>query len=190
MKRQYIASMVIASASLFVAGIALATQDRFSLKSPNGISFAEFKGYEKWQMITSTMPDNAGGCGSSPEPGCIKSVLGNAAAIKMYADGIPANGKPVPDGAVFVKIEWQKHHEVSAYGVTAPGRLAEVAFMVKDSKRFPGTDGWGYATMVPDEATGTWKAKGDSPAFGKAECHGCHTIVKARDYLFTTYPKR
>jgi hypothetical protein len=190
MKRQYVASVVIASASVFAAGIVLAAQDRFALKSPNGISFSEFKGYEKWQMITSTMPDNAGGCGSSPEPGCIKSVLGNAAAIKMYGDGIPANGKPVPDGAVFVKIEWQKHHEVSAYGLTAPGRLAEVAFMVKDSKRFPGTDGWGYATMVPDEATGTWKAKGDSPAFGKAECHACHTIVKARDYLFTTYPKR
>jgi hypothetical protein len=182
--------MVIASVSLFVAGITLAAQDRFSLKSPNGISFAEFKGYEKWQVIASALADDAGGCGSSPDAGCIKSIVGNAVAIRMYSDGIPANGRPVLDGAMFAKIEWLKHHEVSPYGETVPGRLTEAAFMVKDSKRFPDTNGWGYATMVYDAATDTWKAKGDSAAFGKAECHACHTIVKARDYLFTSYPKR
>lgn len=190
MKPRYIASTLIASTSLLVAGLTLAAQDRFSLKSPNGISFSEFKGYEKWQMVTSTMADNASGCGSSPEPGCIKSILGNDVAIKAYEAGIPANGAPVPDGAVYAKIEWYKHHDVVPYGVTAPGKLMEVAFMLKDSRRFPDTNGWGYATMVYNEAADTWTAKGDSPSFGKAECHGCHTIVKGRDYLFTTYPKR
>jgi Cytochrome P460 len=190
MKLRSISSLVIAAAALCAGGIALAATDRFALKSPNGIAFAEFKGYEKWQVIGSAMSDDASGCGSTPAPGCIKSILGNAAAIRMYGAGIPANGKPVPDGAVFAKIEWEKHHEVPVYGVTVPGKLMEVAFMVKDSKRFPDTNGWGYATMVYNEAANTWTSKGDSPAFGKAECHGCHTIVKARDYLFTSYPKR
>ena len=108
MKRQHIALLVIASASILVVGITLAAQDRYTLKSPSGMSFSEFKGYEAWQAISVSQPDDAGGCGSSPAPGCIKMIVGNPAMIKAYNNGIPANGKSVPDGAVFAKIEWQK----------------------------------------------------------------------------------
>jgi 1,4-alpha-glucan branching enzyme len=61
--------------------------------------------------------------------------------------------------------------------------------MVKDSKRFPKTDGWGYATFRYDTASDTWTAFGDAPEFVNA-CHGCHTLVKARDFVWTHYPKR
>ena len=172
------------------ASMALAAQDRFALKSPNGIAFSDFKGYETWQVIGSSQPDDAGGCGSSPAPGCIKAILGNPVMIKALTQGIPANGTSVPDGAVMTKIEWQKHRpSASAYGVTVAGALAEVAFMVKDSKRFPDTNGWGYATFTYDAASDTFKAFGDSPAFANT-CHACHTIVRARDFVFTNYPKR
>ena len=77
MKRQHIALLVIASASILVVGITLAAQDRYTLKSPSGISFSEFKGYEAWQAISVSQPDDAGGCGSSPAPGCIKMIVGN-----------------------------------------------------------------------------------------------------------------
>lgn len=138
-------------------------------------------------MVASSQADDGGGCGTSQNPGCIKSILGNPIMIKAYADGIPANGKPVPDGAVFAKIEWAKARNTEAgYGMTVPGNLAEVAFMVKDSKRFPKTDGWGYATFQYDTASDTWKAKSDVGA----SCHACHTVVKARDFVFTHYPKR
>jgi hypothetical protein len=190
MKRQHIASMVIASASICVVAIALAAQDKYTLKSPSGIAFSELKGYEQWQMVASSQADDGGGCGTSPDPGCIKSILGNPVLIKAYADGIPANGKRVPDGAMFAKIEWAKARNTAApYGVTEPGNLAEVAFMVKDSKRFPKTDGWGYATFRYDTASDTWTAFGDAPEFVNA-CHGCHTLVKARDFVWTHYPKR
>ncbi|MGH8531372.1 MAG: cytochrome P460 family protein [Gammaproteobacteria bacterium] len=193
MKRQHIASMVIVSASIFVVGITLAAQDRFTLKSPNGIAFSEFKDYDAWQVIATSQPDDAGGCGSSPAPGCIKAIVGNPMMIKAYNDGIPANGKSVPDGAVMAKIEWRKKHipagPASAYGVTVPGTYSEVSFMVKDSKRFPNTNGWGYATFRYDAASDTFKAFGDSPAFANT-CHACHTLVKARDFVFTNYPKR
>ena len=190
MKSRYIAAALVFPASIWLAGAAVVSKDRFALKSPNGIAISEFKGYEKWQMIASAVADNASGCGSSPEPGCIKSILGNSVAIKAYEAGIPFNGQPVPDGARYAKIEWYKHHVVEIYGATIPGKFMEVAFMVKDAKRFPDTNGWGYATVVNDEAAGGFKVKGDSPAFGKAECHGCHTVVKAHDYLFTKYPPR
>ena len=190
MKIQNIASMSLAAASVFIVGVTFAAQDKYTLKSPSGISFSEFKGYELWQMIAPSQADDGAGCGTSPDPGCIKSILANPVMINAYADGIPANGKPVPDGAVFTKIEWAKARNVEAgYGMTIPGNLAEVAFMVKDAKRFPKTDGWGYATFRYDTASETWTAFGDGPDFGDA-CHACHTIVKARDFVWTHYAKR
>ena len=193
MQRQYIASIVIASASIFVVGVSLAAQDRYTLKSPNGISYSEFKGYETWQAIAPSQPADAGGCGSSPPPGCIKVITGNPTMIKAYQSGIPANGKPVPDGAVLAKIEWQKKIErppTTAYEVAVPGTYSEVTFMLKDSKRFPKTDGWGYASFRYDAKSDTFKAFGDVPEFANT-CHACHTaFVKARDFVFTDYPKR
>ena len=109
--------------------------------------------------------------------------------IKAYSDGIPANGTSVPDGAVMAKIEWAKKTTPPPYAATLPGPLHEVSFMVKDSKRFPGTNGWGYATFTYDEPSGDWKAFGDGPAF-VTKCHACHTIVKTRDFVFTEYPQR
>jgi hypothetical protein len=119
-----------------------------------------------------------------------KSIVGNPALIKAYDEGIPANGKPVPDGAAFAKIEWAKARDGhSPYGAFVPGPLAEVAFMMKDSKRFPKTDGWGYATFQYDTATDTWTVKHDSPEFVYA-CHGCHTVREsARFRVYGLPPK-
>ena len=78
----------------------------------------------------------------------MKAILGNATMIKAYRDGIPANGTAVPDGAALAKIEWLKDRDESPYGVTVPGTQTEMSFMVKDSKRFPDTNGWGYATFA------------------------------------------
>jgi hypothetical protein len=190
MKCPLIASTIIASASVLVVGVTLAAQDRYTLKSPSGISFSEFKGYEQWQLIAPSQADDATGCSTSPDPGCIKAILGNPTMVKAYADGIPENGKAVPDGAAFAKIEWAKtRHSDAGAEMTVPGNLAEVGFMVKDSKRFPNTDGWGYATFKYDIGSDTWRAFGDGLEFVEA-CHACHTIVKARDFVFTHYPKR
>jgi cytochrome P460 len=110
--------------------------------------------------------------------------------IKAYGDGSPANGTPVPDGAVMAKIEWKKQNVAAPpYRLTAPGALSEVSFMVKDSKRFPGTNGWGYATFRYDAEGGTWTPFGASPAFANT-CHACHQNAKARDFVFTSYAQR
>ena len=85
MKPHHVASMVIAS-SVLAAAVTLAAQDRWSLKSPSGISFAEVKDYDSGQMVGSSMPDDEGGCGTSKAPGCIKSIVGNPALIKKARD--------------------------------------------------------------------------------------------------------
>src|SRR5262245_4924949 len=138
MRRIHIASVMIAAASIFVVhsvqtmgqgmgkmeGGAVAARDRFALRAPNGIAFSEFKGYESWDVIGSSVTDDGGGCGSSPDPGCIKSIVGNTVMIKALKAGIPSNGKAVPDGAKMAKIEWFKARDPSlAYGAIVPGKF-------------------------------------------------------------------
>ena len=193
-KRQHLVRVLVAAACVCIVGVALAAQshDRFTLETPNGIAFSEFRDYEAWQLIATSQPDDAGGCGTS-KVGCTKAILGNPAMINAYRQGIPANGTPVPDGAAMAKVEWlQTRNSSSPYGVTVPGTQTEVSFMIKDSKRFPDTNGWGYATFKYDAESGTFKAaKPTTASNARTLCHGCHISgAKARDYVYTGYAKR
>jgi hypothetical protein len=193
MKRQHI-TFVVFAATLVVVGVMVAaqSQDRFTLKSANGIAFSEFRDYEAWQMIATSEPDDAGGCGTS-KVGCTKAILGNPTMIKAYRDGFPANGTAVPDGAAMAKIEWLKaRNDTAPYGVTVSGAQTEVSFMLKDSKRFPDTNGWGYATFEYDGDSATFKpAKPTTASNARSLCHGCHVLgAKARDFVYTDYAKR
>ena len=58
--------------------------------------------------------------------------------------------------------------------------------MVKDSRRFRETGGWGYAQFNYDAATDRFTPDGSGAACGAA----CHTLVQGKDYVFTAYPKR
>jgi hypothetical protein len=193
-KHRHITALIVVAASVSVVSVVLArqAQDRFTLKAANGIAFSEFRGYDAWQMIATSQPEDAGGCGTS-KVGCTKAILGNPTMIKAYSEGIPANGKPVPDGAVMAKIEWLiATNAKSPYDVTVPGEQTEVSFMVKDSKRFPETNGWGYATFQYDAPSDTYKLATDDPNIGKTLCHVCHTrgAKAARDFVYTDYARR
>ena len=192
MKHGHVTRPKAISASALVLSVVFAaqSQDQLAVKSVNGISFSEFTGYEAWQLVSTSQPDKEDGCGTS-KVGCMKAILGNPAMIKAYRDGIPTNGKPVPDGAAFAKIEWLKSRDsASPYGVTVPGTQTEVSFMLKDSKRFQETNGWGYATFRYDASSDRFKPSTDKVSFALG-CHACHTAgAKARDYVFTNYAKR
>lgn len=179
---------VTASLSLLL-GVGFAAQDRFTVISPNGIAFSEFKGYDAWQVIAPSQTDEAAGCMVGK---CVKAISGNALMIKAYNDGIPANGKSVPDGAAVAKIEWAKENDsTSPYAVTVPGTLNDISFMVKDSKRFPDTNGWGYAQFRYDKSAGAFKPFGNGAGFAKTACHQCHINgAKSRDYVYTKYAPR
>src|SRR5262245_14527254 len=172
-------------------GLGAQSQDRFTLKAPNNIAFSEFRGYDSWAVLAVSHPDDAGGCGTS-KTGCIKAIVGNPVMVKAYSDGFPGNGKPVPDGAMMAKIEWlDVPNPASPYTVTGPGEQTEVGVMVKDSKRFKETNGWGYATFQYDAAAKAYKAATTDPTVMKTLCHACHTKgAKARDYVYTNYARR
>ena len=64
--------------------------------------------------------------------------------IDAFRAGVPGNGKPFPDGSKMAKIHWiPKQNENVPGPPTVPGILHDVDFMVKDSKRFADSGGWG-----------------------------------------------
>jgi hypothetical protein len=177
MPRASVSTISISALSLSIlAGIALAAQDRYTVKVPDGLAFAEFKGYEDWRNVAVSQVKDG-----------IKIIAANPAMISAYRSGLPASGKTFPDGSKIVKIEWsQKQSTVSPYFVMVPDALKSVSFIEKDSKRFPNTHGWAYAQFVYDPATKTFK-----PSVTGTECgYACHTTVAAQDYIYTAYPER
>jgi hypothetical protein len=166
-----------------IAAMLVFAQDKYTLKVPNGLSFSEFKGYEAWQVLS-----------ISENGGLIATILANPAMIKAYSAGIPANGKPFPDGAKMAKIHWNPKKMETWPAATVPGTQHDVDFMVKDSKRFADSGGWGWAAFDYDAASDTFKAgtTSDKPPQGNdAKCgFACHTTVKTRDYVFTDYAHR
>jgi hypothetical protein len=181
MKIRSILAIVILVVSLVVlVHVALAAQDKDTVKAPNGVAFSEFKGYETWQDVA-----------SSATEGSIKAILANDVMIKAYREGIPGNGKAFPEGSKVVKIEWiKKRNPVSPYFVEVPDTLKSVSFIEKDSKRFLDSSGWGYAQFLYDPATATFKPYGKDASFGTKICYQCHIAVKTDDYIFTAYPLR
>jgi hypothetical protein len=166
------------AAALLVVSLTPAAQDRFTLKSPNGIAFSEFKGYDAWQVISPSQPENGG----------VKVILGNPLMMNAYRDGFPGNANTIPDGAAMAKIEWStQSHPLLPGAARVPDTLKKLQFMVKDAKRFPETDGWGYADFGYDAASASFTPMGNGPAFAKTACHQCHTRVKGRDFVFTSY---
>jgi hypothetical protein len=171
---------VAALSGTFWGGLARAAQDKYSVVVPDGLAFSEFMGFESWQTVAVSQA-------KVQNTDLIEVILGNPAMIQAYRDGFPGNGKPAPDGAKMAKIHWNAKKSAEAPSpTTVPDTLHDIDFMARDSKRFANTGNWGYAQFNYDAASDTFKPLGTGAACGYA----CHTIVKAKDYVFTAYGKR
>jgi hypothetical protein len=179
-----IPAIAIIAASLAVLGsMALAQQDKYTLTVPGGLAFSEFRGCEAWQVVS-----------ISQDGDLLAAILANPVMIDAYSAGVPGNGKPFPDGAKMAKIHWNPKKMETFPAATVPGTLHDVDFMVKDSTRFGVSGGWGWAAFEYDAASDTFRPgtlADRPPQANDAKCgFACHTIVKARDYVFTEYGKR
>jgi hypothetical protein len=184
MKQKSVMTIGITAGWLAVlGGLAIAAQDKYTVKVPGGLAFSEFRGYEAWQAISLSRSEKL-----------VAVIVGNPAMIAAYEAGIPANGKPVPDGAKMAKVHWKPKQNEFFSNATVPGELVNVDFMLKDSKRFADSGGWGYAVFDWNEASGTFTPgtlAGTPPQGNDAKCgFKCHTRAKERDYVFTEYGKR
>jgi Cytochrome P460 len=184
---------IVALLLAIFAGNSSSAQDKqakYTLQIPGGLAFSEVKGYEQWQVVGPSLTEAAN---------VIRVIVANPVMIKAYQDGIPGNGKPFPDSSKIVKLEWKPKKITdppfsASTPDTVPGDLEQVEFIIKDSKRFSDTHGWGYAMFTYDPASGTFApatAASKPPVNHDAKCGAaCHTLAASKDYIFTAYPKR
>ena len=131
-------------------------------------------GYRDWRLIS-----------VAHEEGNLHSfaaILGNDVAIKAYREGT----LPFPDGTVIAALHWrhvpsEENNKVfGRFQSFVAGPPTNVQFMVKDSKKYAATGGWGF---------GHFNGREDKPA-GKAvlqTCFACHQKIKDHDLVFTRY---
>ena len=150
---------------------------KYSLTSPGGIAFSDFRGYEDWSVVSSARTKEV-----------LKVIVANPAMIKAYKACVPGSGQLFPEGSMIVKLQWKPKKSTEApYDVDVPDVFKQAFVMEKDSKRFQKTGGWGYAVFNYDAASDKFTA--DPKAL--ADCgNTCHLAVKAKDYIFHPYQMR
>lgn len=132
-------------------------------------------GYRDWKLVSVAHEE-----GNLND---IRAILGNDNAIKAYRDG----NLPFPEGAIIARIAWsyvasKENNKIFGRAqsfVPGPPPAWYLQFMVKDSKKYAATGGWGYAQFDKD----------GKPADEVAlkTCFPCHEAIKARDFVFTHY---
>ena len=129
-------------------------------------------GYRDWKLIS--VAHEAGNLND------LRAILGNNAAMKAYQEG----KLTFPDGAVIARLAWkyipsEENNKVFGRSQSfVAGSPTDVQFMVKDSKKYAATGGWGFAQFRD--------GKPDKEAVHKT-CFPCHEHAKANDFIFTRY---
>jgi hypothetical protein len=165
---------ILGAVVLFAQG---QNNDKYSLKSPSGIAFSDFRGYEDWSVVSSARTDEI-----------LKVIVANPKMINAFKAGVPVNGQTFPDGSRIAKLQWKLKKSTEApFVVEVPDVYSQAFVMEKDSKRFSKSGGWGYAVFNYDAASDKFAADPKS----LSDCgFACHTPVKAKDYIFHPYQKR
>ncbi|KAI3590938.1 hypothetical protein D9X30_4423 [Cupriavidus sp. U2] len=128
-----------------------------------GVTLPE--GYRNWQLVAPALEG---------EPlNELRTVVGNKIAIDAYKRG----ELPFPDGAVLVKLAWKYTQSPEFKSALVPGHATTVQVMVKDSKKYAASGGWGYGRFIDGKPADLAQHQ---------TCFACHNaLVKNRDYVFT-----
>lgn len=125
------------------------------------------KGYRNWQLIAVSH--------RTDDKDELRAVLGNPVAMKAVRE----KKLPFPDGSVIAKLAWKREPMKEFSGAWMPGIPPRIEFMVKDSKKYASTGGWGFGRFID--------GKPADEAVHKS-CFPCHQAnVKDRDFVFTRY---
>lgn len=157
-------SSVVLAAVLFSSSVWAAKPE--VAVAPNGIVLPD--GYKDWRVISAAhRTDN----------NTMRVVVGNDAAVEAARQG---KTQPYPDGAILGKLVWKAEIHANWPTATVPGKFVHAEFMIKDSKKYAATGGWGFARWLGEEQ----KPYGKDAEFVQ-ECFACHTPMKSNDYVFT-----
>lgn len=135
--------------------------------APNGIELPE--AYKDWRVLAPS---------HRSDHGSLRVIVGNDLAVAAARSG---QVNPWPDGAVIGKLVWKNRQDAHWPPATVPGEFVHAEFMIKDTRKYAATGGWGYARWLGTEQ----EPYGKDAGFVQ-ECVACHTPVKSRDYVFTT----
>jgi Cytochrome P460 len=191
MRNKKIPTNLIALAFLtFSVALALAAQDKYAVSVPTQLEFSDPAsgqadntaspifgvtippGYRDWKLISVTHEEG--------DFNQLRAQLGNDIAINAYREG----KLPFPDGAIIVALHWKREASdddnkvfgrVQAFVAGSPVNLQ---VMVKDSKQYAATGGWGF---------GDFRDGKPSDAALHEKCFACHLPAKAYDYVYTHY---
>lgn len=105
----------------------------------------------------------------------LRAILGNDTAI---AAARKDQTKPWPDGSILAKVVWKESTHPNWPQAIIPGEFASAEAMVKDSKKYPGTGGWGFGRWEGNKLVMHEEAKAK-------ECFACHMPMKDNDYVYT-----
>jgi len=154
--------VLAAAAFLFPAPATLLAADNTA--APTGVTIP--KGYRNWQAVAVSQRDDRDS---------LRVILGNDIAMKAYR----SKTLPFPDGAILVKPSWKRMKSVEFDNTFVPGELIWVDFMVKNSKKYASTGGWGFGRFVNGKPA-------DEKVHGT--CFPCHEAnVQGHDIVFTRY---
>jgi hypothetical protein len=171
MKRTILLSVAAAIVASFLA-ITLHAAGHTDEKAPPNYEVRIPAGYRDWKLIS--VAHEAGDLND------IRSILGNDVAIKAYRE----EKLPFPDGTIIARLAWkyvpsEENNKVFGREQSfVAGSPTNVQFMVKDSKRYPATGGWGFAQFTNGTPLNEAEPK---------TCFSCHEPAKARDFIFTHY---
>ncbi|MBR1131434.1 cytochrome P460 family protein [Bradyrhizobium iriomotense] len=122
-------------------------------------------GYKQWELIAPAEE-------AAPLDE-LRAVLGNQTAIDAYQAG----KLPFPDGTILVKRAWKRKHSPEFASATIPGAATTVQVMVKDSKKYASTGGWGFGRFINGKPVDEAQHR---------TCFACHEArARSRDYVFT-----
>jgi hypothetical protein len=164
--KQLTAIGVIAGASaLATAGVALGDSGDVQVSPIYGVKVPE--GYRKWVLIAPAQE-------AAPLDE-LRAVVGNDTAIKAYEGG----ELPFPDGTVLVKLAWKHVQSPEFEPASIPGAATTVQVMVKDSKKYASTGGWGFGRFINGKPVDEAQHQ---------TCFACHQArVQNHDYVFTRF---
>jgi Cytochrome P460 len=122
-------------------------------------------GYRQWELI--------GPAEEAAPLNELRAILGNRSAIDAYR----SDTLPFPDGTILVKLAW-KHIQSPEFGpASIPGAATTVQVMVKDSRKYAATGGWGFGRFVDGRPADEAQHKA---------CFACHEVgVRGHDFVFT-----
>ena len=156
---------VVAAVSISSAALSASASAPAAVSPIYGVAIPE--GYRGWELIAPALED-------APFDE-LRVVLGNPVAVDAFKRGV----RPFPDGSTHVKLAWKSTPTAEFASATVPGAATTVQVMVKDSKRFAATGGWGFGRFIGGQPVDEAQHR---------TCFACHDAkVRDRDWVFTRY---